>query len=76
MIKKLIKKYRANIQRAEYKKTLPNCQRHDDVYLVEFPKSGITWLSTIISNCFLQYSGKKQQATFYNIQQLIPVPSQ
>lgn len=50
----------------------PSNPRHDDVYIVEFPKSGVTWLSTIITNVNLLISNKQEKATFYNLQQYIP----
>ncbi|MBV1951856.1 MAG: sulfotransferase domain-containing protein [Cycloclasticus sp.] len=51
---------------------LPRIQKSSDVYIVEFPRSGITWLSSMLANTCLIESGCKQRATFYNIQQLIP----
>ena len=51
---------------------VPVIQKSNDIFIVEFPKSGITWLSTIIANINLMESGLKQRATYYNIQQLIP----
>lgn len=49
----------------------PKNPRHDDVYIVEFPKSGITWLSTIISNLNMLESNKDIKVTFYNLHQFI-----
>lgn len=46
---------------------------HDDIYIVEFPKSGITWLSFIIGNAELLLSNKKnEKITFYNIHKYVP----
>lgn len=50
----------------------PTNPKHDDIYIVEFPKSGITWLSTIIANINLLESNEKIKITFYNLQQYIP----
>lgn len=50
----------------------PRNPRHDDVYIVELPKSGITWLSTIIANINLLESNEKIKITFYNVHQYIP----
>ena len=46
--------------------------RGSDVYIVEFPKSGVTWLSTILANAALIQSGRPERATFYNVNQFIP----
>jgi len=56
----------------KYNKFYPNNPRHDDTYIVEFPKSGITWLSTLIANINLLESNENAYATFYNIHQYIP----
>jgi hypothetical protein len=50
----------------------PHNLRHDDLYIVEFPKSGITWLSTIITNINLLKTGEDQVPTFFNLNQYIP----
>lgn len=62
-----IKKY-AKLQ--IYKKYLPANPVHDNIYLVEFPKSGITWLSFLISNMFI--GSEKEKPTFYNHHKYIP----
>lgn len=56
----------------KYYKYLPSKQKNSDVYIVEFPKGGITWFSTIVANINLIESNSDQRATYYNIQQLIP----
>lgn len=61
-----------NIKNQKYFKFYPKNPKHDDVYLVEFPKSGITWLSTIIANINLLESKEKIQATYFNLHQYIP----
>lgn len=43
-----------------------------DIYIVEFPKSGITWLCTLLANAALHHAGRQQHATYYNIQHFIP----
>jgi hypothetical protein len=46
---------------------------HDDLYLVEFPKSGATWLCFLMANANLLLSGDdRQRVTFFNIHAFIP----
>jgi hypothetical protein len=54
------------------KKHIPVNYKSSDYYIVEFPKSGITWFSFLLSNTLLIESQSKIEASFYNIQQLIP----
>lgn len=58
--------------RWQYRNVLPSNQQNSDLYIVEFPKSGITWFSTLVSNVNLIMSGSSQRASYYNIQQLVP----
>ena len=59
------------IEYLKYRHTIPKIQNHDDLYIVEFPKSGITWLGTILTNtCFLEEDISKQ-ATHFNLEQFI-----
>lgn len=46
--------------------------RHDDFYIVEFPKSGITWFSAIIANIALIESGRTERAGFVSARSYIP----
>ena len=41
--------------------------KHNDLYLVEFPKSGITWLSFLLANLETRISGKEKEINFFNI---------
>jgi hypothetical protein len=50
---------------------LPADPRHDDLYLVEFPKSGVTWLSYLMANTGLVLSGSARRATFFNLNELV-----
>lgn len=61
--------FKNNIRHLSYKKYLPADARQDDVYLVEFPKSGVTWLSFILSNIYIRLENKneKEFVTFYNL---------
>lgn len=41
-----------------------------DLFLVEFPKSGMTWLCTILAN--IACGGREGAVTFFNVQQHVP----
>jgi hypothetical protein len=55
-----------------YKRYVPRNPKHDDIFIVEFPKSGITWLSNIIGNIELLLNNKKENITYYNVVKYIP----
>jgi len=76
-IKQIIKQPLRNVKKyakyLRYKNTLPKNPMHDDIYIVEFPKSGITWLQHILGNIELQLVGKKDKhITFYNHHKYLP----
>lgn len=50
----------------------PVKQRHDDLYLVSFPKSGNTWLSFLMANIHVKMSGMSREVNFFNIHDFIP----
>ncbi|WP_197460547.1 sulfotransferase domain-containing protein [Thermodesulfatator autotrophicus] len=59
--------------RQKHKQYLPDNPMHDDIYIVEFPKSGITWLQHILGNIELQLAGKKREfISFYNHHKYLP----
>ena len=53
-------------------RTTAAAPQHNDVYLVEFPKSGVTWLSTILANMALSASGRREVASFASVQLYVP----
>jgi hypothetical protein len=50
----------------------PTEQRHDDLYLVSYPKSGVTWLSFLMANIHLKMGGITREVNFYNINDFVP----
>jgi len=70
-LKQLLRDGKEYLRYMKYKNTLPNNPNNSDLYIVEFPKGGITWFSTIIANtCFLE-EGINKKATHYNLEQFI-----
>ena len=47
-------------------------RQHNDFYIVEYPKSGITWLSCLLANVALIESGRCEIATFSSIHHYVP----
>jgi hypothetical protein len=47
-----------------WRSPMPRNPLHSDTYIVEFPKSGVTWLSTMLANAALIQSGRCEVATF------------
>lgn len=66
MVKKVVGKLHKKFLYSNYKNTLPVNPLHDDIYVVEFPKSGVTWLSFLLGNIELKIAGNKEKVTFYN----------
>ena len=56
----------------EYAPFLPYQPRHDDLYIVSYPGSGVTWLCTIIANINIIKSGLDHPVTFYNYKKYVP----
>ncbi len=65
-LRHIVRDRREYLKYLKYKNTLPKNLMHDDIFIVEFPKSGITWLSYILGNIELQLMGKDDFVTFYN----------
>ncbi|XPV69604.1 MAG: sulfotransferase domain-containing protein [Halarcobacter sp.] len=55
-----------------YRNHCPINPMHDDIYIVEFPKSGITWLQHILGNIELQLANKNEIITYYNYRKYMP----
>lgn len=54
-----------------YYDSTPLVVYNSDLYIVEFPKSGISWFTTIISNIYAIKRGSDVLPTFYNLEQFI-----
>ncbi len=57
---------------SKYSNLIPRNPLHDDLYLVAFPKSGITWLSVLIANVNLKVNEVSVKASYYNVRDFIP----
>ncbi len=66
IIKLLYGTSRSGIKHLIYKDTLPQNPMHDDIYIVEFPKSGITWLSFVLGSVELKICNISELLTYYN----------
>lgn len=55
-----------------FEKTLMEKPRHDDIYLVSYPKSGATWLDFMMANIHTKLSKLEIQVNFFNIHMIIP----
>jgi hypothetical protein len=54
---------------AEY---LPAERRDDDLFVVEFPKSGVTWVTFLLANVHKLMSGDRRNVTWFNINDFVP----
>jgi len=64
-----LKHLRRRLKYYEYSNSTPSDFKNSDVYIVEYPKSGITWLSTIMTNLNFKLLGVEKDVTFYNVGQ-------
>jgi len=70
--KKILKDLHRKAIHFQYSNLLPENPLHDDLYLVAFPKSGITWLSVLMANVNLKYNKVEVKASYYNVRDFIP----
>jgi hypothetical protein len=49
----------------------PKSVKSSDLYIVEYPKSGITWFSSIMASCFMQQAGIAIRPSYFNLEQFV-----
>lgn len=68
----LLRRLRNPSRTRAYRECVPEVPWHNDFYLVEFPKSGVTWLSTILANLALIESGRNEVASYSSVHMFVP----
>ncbi len=51
---------------------LPAERQDDDLFIVEYPKSGVTWLTFLLANVNTQIAGDRRAVTFFNLNDFVP----
>lgn len=54
-----------------HRNSTPKSVRNSDLYIVEYPKSGITWFSSILAGSFLLESGIAIKPSLFNLEQIV-----
>jgi len=67
-----ISKIYDNLKFYYYRHSLPSEPCHDDVWIVAYPKSGISWLGFLMSNVNLLMNSSERHLTWFNQQCLFP----
>jgi hypothetical protein len=63
---------RESLETTAGRQYLPGERRDDDLFLVEFPKSGITWLTFLMANINALLAEDRRVVTFFNVNDFIP----
>ena len=72
MRRELLKFVQSNFNKKNTRNCVSNIQFSNDFYVVEFPKSGITWFTVLLANTFLANQGSHDSATFSSVRSYIP----
>ena len=73
IIQQYLRNKKLELKKIPYSGGIPSNPMHDDIYIVEFPKSGITWLQHIIGNIEIELAGLKgEYVTMYNFHKYVP----
>lgn len=72
MIRNIHKRVRRRLEISAEADLVAPEQNANDLYLVEYPKSGITWLSVLLANTLLINEGSEHRATFSSVRSYIP----
>jgi hypothetical protein len=67
-----LKKIAKKIIYTPYRQYMPVNPRHDDLYIVSYPKSGATWVDFILANINIQMSNLPDVVNFFSIHRYIP----
>lgn len=60
------------IRRQNESKLSPHTLTAGDTFIVEFPKSGITWLTILLANAFARELGHTNKVTFGSVRRYVP----
>lgn len=72
MIGRVRVKYRHIIQSRRDNQLSPERLQAGDTFIVEFPKSGVTWLTMLVANAFAIKLGFEETVTFASVRRFIP----
>ena len=54
-----------------YRSSTPKSVKSSDLYIVEYPKSGITWFSSILASSCMSQAGIAIRPSYFNLEQFV-----